>query len=137
MTSLYGLGGGDRRHHPTAMHDATVCPCCGQPVTGVDVLVSLDANAATRGDRLVRLTPHQAVILHMLVRAGLRGVGRDALYSGLYGPLGGPPEGSNTLNTQITKLRSKLRALDLAIIRTGSRWFLVAHPPATAERPPA
>ena len=63
----------------------TRCPCCGQPVDTDDLLVSLDANTASRNGQTVHLTPQLAVLAYVLNKARPGMVEHDSLVDAIYG----------------------------------------------------
>lgn len=101
-----------------------ICPCCHQTVAPDTLLVSADANSASRGGLAVKLTPQEARVLCALHEASPSASHRDALICALYGYSDEPEDPMVVLRPIITRLRRKLEPLGVridAVINLGYR----------------
>ena len=90
------------------------CPCCRQDVPIADDLqISLDENVGIWKGIVVELTPSQAVILHVLVEAGLNWTTLDKLMHALYG--GGEYAGDKIVSVQFSLIRRRFRDAQIPI----------------------
>lgn len=89
------------------------CPACGRKLPHeADVIdVDLTANVARRGSRTIRLSPQQAVILHLLA-SGPKDV--DDLLLGLHGSVQ-PPTARRAFHVIMVSLRRRVLPLGIEI----------------------
>lgn len=91
-----------------------------------DLVVDLDANIATRGSRVVRLAPQQAVVLWRLHQEPGAIVSSDELMDAVYGKSGGPDGAYYVIRQVIKLLRRKIETLGLAIVTYSKRGYALA-----------
>lgn len=78
--------------------------------------MSLDANVATRGEKMIRLSGREAEVLSLLNEAYPRFVSRVEMYEAVYGHYSKPQTVYNVLAGIIHTLRRKLGLLNAQVI---------------------
>jgi len=114
----------------TAM-PAGCCPTCGQPSTR-DWLFDFSGGALWLDGRFVRLTPAEASIMSLLLRADSAPMTVSKLIGGVWG-MAEPRDAAGTLYSQISNLRRKLTGTKVRIVhRRGHGYAAMFEPRATA-----
>lgn len=93
------------------------CPCCGQTVAPPNgIMVNLERNEIAVGwiDTVVKLSPRQAEVAAVLLRAMPRTVPTIRLISGVFGVME-PDSADNNLRVHIKNLRKRIAPLGLKI----------------------
>lgn len=93
----------------------TPCPCCGQPVDTDGVLLSLEANTASRWGRMVKLRPMCSEMLFKLLKDHPKTTVADALSEAVYGN-GTWPTTTQSLRVHAVYLRKALRSLGVDLV---------------------
>lgn len=88
------------------------CPVCGGEVA-FDLRVDLDANVAVSGEHVVRLSNHQAVIVHILLQG--RWTTMEQIIKGNYGATP-PVSAEQVMRVTISQLRKMLRPIGWDIL---------------------
>lgn len=92
-----------------------ICPCCHQTVAANDLLVSVDANRATRAEKSVHLTTHEAKVLYELKASAPKASSHERLAIAIYGYNDGPQDVSRAIYVLISRLRTKVWNLGVRI----------------------
>ncbi len=92
-----------------------LCPCCGQPVDPLDLLIDPQSGRVTRGGREVWFPKGEMAIFRHLLAVRPVMMSKDRLHDLLYGERldGGPV--SKIIDVYLCKMRGKLAAIGLAI----------------------
>lgn len=110
----------------------------GQPTLEVgDLRLDPELHEIRRGDRVVRLTPIEFRIFHLLAINAGRVVTNSRLLSYVWGPDGGD---GNALRAHVCHIRAKLElsksgGASITGVPLVGYCFRLANPPATSERP--
>ena len=67
------------------MKQAGECPCCGQPIEGIDFKVSLEFNSILCGAVALTATPTQTEILFVLRKHFPKNIHKERLISAVWG----------------------------------------------------
>lgn len=93
----------------------TCCPACGSQLKHSRPIVDLDENCISYGGKVVRLSPSQTVIVHMLAQRSPATVNYERLAFGLYGARSGPQDAVKTVRVIACNARKRLHQLGLTI----------------------
>lgn len=89
------------------------CPVCGGKVA-TDLRVDIDANVLVSGEHVIRLSNHQAVIVHILAQGGAW-VTMEQIIKGNYGA-SPPVSAEQIMRVTISQLRKILRPIGWDIL---------------------
>jgi DNA-binding response OmpR family regulator len=105
----------------------SLCPTCNQQISPLTLLVCLESHAASRFGQIVKLSPHEAVILDALVGRHPRASSMAHLASKLWGAEEGPENEAENIRVKMARLRRLVSPLGVQIklrYKTGYRLVL-------------
>lgn len=99
------------------------CPTCGAPYTADRPRIDLDRNIFICADGAIRVTPQQAELLAVLIKAMPLYARTEAILRGIYGAAEGAEFENDNLRAQLSKLRGLLRPLGWKIENVWHRGY--------------
>lgn len=93
----------------------SLCPTCGQQISPLQLLLSLENNTATRLGRVDKLPPQQAEILHVLLKRQPCTVSAADICAAIYANGDGPDDEMQVVRVQMWKMRRRLAPLAVRI----------------------
>ncbi len=100
-----------------------ICPACGQPVNGDELIVSLDTNSISRWGQVIKLPPQATEIMHAIKMDHPNACRPTTIQRRIYGGGEWPEDADNVLNVYVSKIRRLIAPLGVTIQRYHSRGY--------------
>jgi DNA-binding response OmpR family regulator len=111
----------------------TLCPTCGNYVPPCEIRVDIDNHRVIHRGQVVKLTPNQAIVLHLLAKTWPHNAHRDRISYALWGGAQGPGNELNVIGSTISQLRRRIEPLGLAIEAERDSGYGLRIAPKVAE----